>query len=186
MFFEHWQNREYAAGRKGKMPVMDPRAKLSELILALEMPMEEFRTYFDRKTATLVSVEETMLSQLEDGEEADPDDLAEWRKDEYEAAREIVSDDGSRFIPPPEKFDFDEYHVMEHYIRSIDHDDAANQLWLAIKGRGAFSRFKDTLHRLGIQQSWYDYLEEARKKFVIEWAEENNVAFEDDLNKSRK
>jgi len=164
---------------------MNPPAKLSDLILALEMPSEEFRTYFDRKTGAVVLVEETMLSRLEDGEEEDVGDLAEWRKEEYEVAKEIVSDNGSRFIPPPDKFEFHEYRVMEEFIRSMNDEEAADQLWQAIKGRGAFRYFKDTLHRLGIQQSWYDYLEEAQRAFVIEWAEENNVAFEDDLRKSR-
>jgi hypothetical protein len=165
---------------------MNPSVKLSDLILALEMPSEEFRHYFDRKTGAVVSVEETMLSSLEDGEEEDLDDLAEWQKEEYEVAKEIVADDGSRFLPPPDKFEFHEYRVMEEFIRSLDDNEAANQLWCAIKGRGAFRYFKDTLHRLGIQQSWYDYLEEAQREFVIEWAKENNVPFEDDLRKSRK
>jgi hypothetical protein len=165
---------------------MNPLAKLSNLIEALEMPLEEYRTYFDRKTGTLVSIEGSMLSSLEEGEEEDPDDLAEWQKKEYEVAKEIVGDDGSRFIPPPDNFEFHEYQVMEEFIRSIDDDAAANQLWRAIKGRGAFRYFKDTLHDLGIQQSWYDYLEEAQREFVIEWAKENNVPFEDDLRKPRK
>jgi hypothetical protein len=150
------------------------------------MTSEESRTYFDRKTGAVVLVEETMLSRLEDGEEEDLGDLAEWRKEEYEVAKEIVSDNGSRFIPPPDKFEFHEYHVMEELIHSIDDDEAADQLWRAIKGRGAFRIFKDTLHRLGMQQSWYDYLEEAQREFVIEWAKENNVPFEDDLRKSHK
>ena len=51
------------------------------------MPSEEFRTYFDRKTGTVVSVEATMLSSLEDGEEEDLDDLPEWQKKEYEVAK---------------------------------------------------------------------------------------------------
>ena len=57
-----------------------------------------------------------MLSGLEDGEEEDLDDFAEWQKEEYEIAREIVSDDGSRFLPPPDKFEFHEYRVMEEFI----------------------------------------------------------------------
>ncbi len=165
---------------------MNTPVKLSDLILALEMPLEEYRTYFDRKTGALVSVEETMLSSLEDGEEEKLDDLADWQEKEYEMAKEIVSDDGSRFIPPPDKFEFHEYRVMEEFIHSIDDDEAADQLWRAIKGRGAFRYFRDTLHRLGIQQSWYDYLEKAQREFVIKWAKENNVPFEDDLRKSHK
>ena len=165
---------------------MNPPAKLSDLIMALDMPSEEFCTYFDRKRGACVSVEESMLSLLEGGEEEALDVLAEWEKEEYEVAKEIVSDDGSRFIPPPDQYEFHEYRVMEEFIRSIDDNEAANQLWDAINGRGAFRYFKDTLHRLGIQQSWYDYLEKAQRAFVIEWAKESNVAFEDDLRKSRK
>jgi hypothetical protein len=127
-----------------------------------------------------------MLSRLEDGGEEDLDDLAEWQKEEYEVAKEIVSDDGGRFLPPPDTYEFHEYRVMEEFIRSMEDDEAADQLWRAIKGRGAFPYFKDTLHKLGIQQSWYDYLKEARREFVIKWAEENKVPFKDDLQKSRK
>jgi len=165
---------------------MNPPAKLSDLILALDMPSEEYCTYFDRKMGALVSVETAMLSRIEEGEEEDLDDLAEWQKEEYEVAKEIASDDGSRFLPPPDQFEFHEYRVMEEFIGTIDDDEDANQLWNAINGRGAFRYFKDTLHRLGIQQSWYDYLEEAKREFVIEWAKENNVAFEDDLRKPHK
>lgn len=165
---------------------MNPPAKLSELILAVEMPSEEFCTYFDRKTGALVSVEEWMLSSLEAGDEEDLDDFAEWQKEEYERAREIVADNGSRFLPPPDKFEFHEYQVMESFIRNIEDDATADQLWRAIKGRGAFRYFKDALHRLGIQQLWYDYLEEAQREFVIEWAAENDVAIEDDVRKPGK
>ncbi|MBN2242579.1 MAG: hypothetical protein JW793_07805 [Acidobacteria bacterium] len=127
-----------------------------------------------------------MISCLEEGEALDPDDLADWQEAEYEMAKEIVADDGSRFIAPPDDFEFNEYEVMEHFIGSVEDDETANRLLRAIKGRGAFRRFKDTVHRLGIQQSWYDYLEEAQREFVTEWAEENGVVVEDDLRKPGK
>jgi hypothetical protein len=186
LFFEICVNPEYAAETDEKEAYMNPPAKLSDLILALDMPSEEFRTYFDRNTGAVVLVEETMLSRLENGEDEDLGDLAEWETEEYKIAKEIVNDDGSRFIPPPDKFEFHEYRVMEEFIHSIDDNEAANHLWRAIKGRGAFRYFKDVLHRLGIQQSWYDYLDKAQREFVIQWAKENNVVFEDDLQKRRK
>jgi len=96
---------------------MNPPAKLSDLILALDMPSEEFRTYFDRKTGSFVSDEETMLSRLEDGEEQDPDDLAEWQKEEYEAAKEIVSDEGED---------------LPSFRRWIRRDSAQAERWLIL------------------------------------------------------
>jgi len=165
---------------------MNKPAKLSDLMLSLEMPSEDFCHYFDRKTGAVVTVEDALLSSLEDGAEEDSGDFEGWDREEYEAAKEIFGDDGSRFVSLPDKFDFDEYHVMEKFIRSLDDHEAASQLWNAIKGSGAFRYFKDTLHRLGIQQSWYDYLDAAQRKFVIEWARENDVPYKDDLRKPRK
>jgi hypothetical protein len=62
---------------------------------------------------------------------------------------------------------------------------AAEELWRAIKGHGAFHHFKDALYRLGIQDQWFGYRDQAIKAFVIGWAEANNVPYEDDI-KDRK
>jgi hypothetical protein len=53
----------------------------------------------------------------------------------------------------------------------------------AIKGKGAFRYFKDTINRLGLREQWFQYRDEALKEFVVEWAEANNVPYEDDLAK---
>ena len=104
-----------------------------------------------------------------------------------ETARAIVADhQGSRFIEPPSKFEFHEYQHMEEFIETISNPGIANQLWQAIRGRGAFRVFKDTLYRLGLQNRWYRYRDDAMKQFVIEWAEENNVAYQDDYRPTYK
>ena len=35
--------------------------------------------------------------------------------------------------------------------------------------------------RLRLEKRWYQYLDQAMKEFAIEWAEENDVRYEDDL-----
>ena len=77
-----------------------------------------------------------------------------------------MEDTGERFIDAPDKFDFHEYRHMERFIRSIPDESNAEQLWRAIKGKGAFRSFKDTLHRLGIEDRWYRYRDEAMKDFI--------------------
>ena len=69
---------------------------------------------------------------------------------------------------------------MERFIGSLSDERDADQLWRSIKGKGAFRYFKDTLHRLGIQDQWYRYRDDAMKACVIEWSEANSVACEDD------
>ena len=106
--------------------------------------------------------------------------LAEWEEEELEAAQEIVKDKSGRFIPAPDPFDFDEYHYMSRFIHTLQNRQAAEDLARAIKGRGAFRNFKDTLGRLGLLEQWYKYREDAVKEFVIAWAEANKVPYEDD------
>lgn len=94
-----------------------------------------------------------------------------------------MDDPGERFLFPPDKFAFHEYRHMERFIGLLSDAEAAEQLWHAIKGRSAFRYFKNTLHRLGIQGQWRRYRHEAMKEFVIDWAEANEVANEDDTRK---
>ena len=75
----------------------------------------------------------------------------------------------------PDKFDFHEYRQMERFIGTVEDDAASNELFRAINGKGAFRYFKDTASRLGLMDRWYEYREEAMRKFVIAWAEMNKV-----------
>ena len=148
---------------------------------AIELDSLEYCTYFDRQKGEIVSGERTMLGAFEEGDEERFADVPDWEKGVVETARAIADDDGSRFIHAPDPREFHECRHMELFIRSLADEEAAEQLWRAIKGRGACRHFKDTLYRLGLQDQWYQYRDEAMKQFVIEWAEANGVAYEDDL-----
>jgi hypothetical protein len=48
---------------------------------------------------------------------------------------------------------------------------AAEKLFIALDGKGAFRRFKDTLHRVDDDwlQAWYRWRDERPKAAVVEW-----------------
>lgn len=50
-------------------------------------------------------------------------------------------------------------------------EDAAEKLSIALNGKGAFRRFKDTLHRIDEQwlQAWYQWKDQRLKAAVDEW-----------------
>jgi hypothetical protein len=50
-------------------------------------------------------------------------------------------------------------------------EDAAEKLFIALNGKGAFRRFKDTLHRVDDQwqQAWYEWKDQRLKVAVDEW-----------------
>jgi hypothetical protein len=164
---------------------MNPAAKLSDLIDALEFDSDESTTRFDRQTGSIVRVVNSLLSAVEEGNEADDVDLPDWEKEEVDIARAIVADAGDRFIGVPDKFDFHEYRHMERFIRTVDDAEAAERLWRAIKGKGAFRYFKDTASRLKLLDKWYRYRDAAIKECVMEWAKVNEVPFVDDLRQDK-
>ena len=155
--------------------------KLSELIEALEFDFEETRTFVDLEDGCVVTVQKSVLSDVEKGDEEALSDVPDWQKDEVEIARAIVADSGKRFVTPPDKYEFHEYRQMERFIGTVRNSEAADQLWQAIKGKGAFRYFKDTADRLGLLNQWFQYRDDAMKEFVVDWAADNNVPYEDDV-----
>ena len=164
---------------------MNPPAKLSDLTDALEFESMDRRIYFDRHTGRIVSVSDSILSAVEEGQNEALKRLPDWQKEEVETARAIVNHSGDRFIDPPGKFEFNEHRHMEQFIGTLPHAETVEQLRRAIQGHGAFRQFRDTLRRLGVQDQWSGYCDTAKKEFVIGWAEANNVPYDDDL-KDRK
>jgi hypothetical protein len=159
--------------------------KLSVLIEALEFDSAEYVTRVDLQNGCVVSVDDAVLRAVEEGNEEALRNLPEWQKPEVEIARALLADPGKRFVEPPNKFDFHEYRHMERFILTVEDPAAAEQLWEAIKGRGAFRYFKGTASRLGLLQQWFQYRDDAMEQFVIAWAEARNVPYEDDI-KNRK
>ncbi|MFC1522860.1 UPF0158 family protein [Elusimicrobiota bacterium] len=166
---------------------MNPPAKLSDLIQTFEIETDtgEYHCYFDRKTGQVVLVDDTVYRHVEESDDEALEDVPEWQKEQIEIARAVLSDNEKRFISPPDKFDFHEYRHMERFIASLPDRSAADALFYAIKGRGAFRRFKDMLDQMGILDQWFKYREEAMKRYVIEWAEDKNVPYEDDTGSSK-
>ena len=166
---------------------MNPPAKLSDLLLALESPLDPDEHYarFDRQTGAIVSVERRLVDAAEAGEPLTPQELPAWQREEIEIAQAIANDESDRFIAPPSPFDFHEYSEMERFIGTVTDAAHAEQLWRALKGRGAFGRFKHAAERLGLLEAWFEYRETAMKEFVIAWAEAHEVAYIDDSVPSR-
>jgi hypothetical protein len=128
--------------------------KLSELIDDLEFESDEYGSWVDLENGRVVRVSHSLIRAVEKGNE-DAASLAE--EEEVEIARALVADSGERFVDAPGKFDFHEYRQMERFIGTVEDSAAAEQLWRAIKGKGAFRYFKDTAGRLGLLQQWYQY-----------------------------
>ncbi|NIS71984.1 MAG: hypothetical protein GTO12_24570 [Proteobacteria bacterium] len=158
---------------------MSVPVKLSEIVDGMEFQTNELSNYLNRKTGEVFPIGDEEFSAAEEGDSLE--DCPEWQQEVIEVARAILDDEkGETYIELPSKFDIHEYGIMEEFCLSISDEKISESLYRAIKGRGAFGRFKDGIHRFGVAEDWYEYRDEALKKIAKEWCEANNVEYIDD------
>ena len=81
------------------------------------------------------------------------------------------------YLPLPDRFEINEYHIMERFCLSVDDDDLREDLCDAIRGRGAFRRFKDRVQVYGIADDWYQYRDEALREIALDWREVHGIQY---------
>lgn len=138
---------------------------------------DEMTAYINKKTGELFTVGDEEAGYIEDGDE-DDDFIPEWQKEILPKVREVLESDD--FVPLPDKFEIHEYSIMERFCLSMEDDDLQDDLLNAIRGRGAFHRFKDIIHRKEIQDDWYSYRNDALKRIAVDFLEAEEITFVDD------
>ncbi len=121
------------------------KIKLKQVIDAIETANEVFTYFYDTETGETVYLQDEMIT----GE----------RDEELEELIENSSRD--RFLRFPTKYDIHEYSIMESFIESLPPGAARQELAGAIRGRGAFRRFKNGIRFHRIEQQWYDFQAQA-------------------------
>lgn len=84
------------------------------------------------------------------------------------------------WISCPNQQDLREYDIMVDFSRTVNDPHVYDLLAVALEGRGAFRRFKDTLHRVGLIDSWYKFRDDAFIEIARRWCEENDLPYEGD------
>jgi hypothetical protein len=131
---------------------------------------------------TLLPVDLEELSELLEaslGEEGGRIDLQTgevWHASTIDYFSEEELDESPDFDDPerwlyvgPEGSD-EAYRDMEDFIATVDDGGRADRLGIAIDGRGAFRRFKDTISRWPEEQErWYRFSDERKRGRAREW-----------------
>lgn len=167
---------------------MGASVKLKALIDEMQCQMDEWTSYFNKKTGEIVSVSdeefqaaEEGYAEEEDGETEDNEDFEELLdvdKDRVKLAADIL-ENRSDYIELPSKYDINEYEIMERFCLSIEDEKESNILLIAIKGSGAFRRFQEMIRQLGIEDDWYRFRDEEYKAIAIEWCNDNEIKYEE-------
>ena len=163
---------------------------LGMLIVAFEDASWMTNYYLDLETGQVVMITDDTRRQLEEfyretyeAEAEQPLDLAEvlrqsdlleWQRHALLEADQVKAGYGSRYIAVPTSHEG--YRDMEDFILTIRDERLQEQLWRAIRGRGAFRRFKDVLayhHRE--RERWLEFQEDRLQERVLEWLESEGI-----------
>ena len=136
------------------------KIRLQQVIQAIEEADDVFTSFLDTKTGKTVYL-------------ADP--LMTGETDETLAAE--MEDTPERFLRFPTKYEIHQYRIMEDFIDQLSPGKAQEELAYAIRGKGAFRRFKQSVRYHGLEQRWYDYLAEAYRELAIRWCDEEGLEY---------
>ena len=135
---------------------------LKQVIQAIEEASEVFTSFWDTKTGKTVYLADPLMTDLTEDDKA----LAA-----------AIEDMPERFLRFPTKYEIHQYRMMENFIDQLSPGKAQEELVYAIRGKGAFRRFKQSVRYHGLEQRWYDYLAEAYRELAIRWCEEEGLEY---------
>jgi aminoglycoside 6'-N-acetyltransferase I len=137
---------------------------------------DRYTAYFDKRDGKVHGFEDRFLGYAEDGET--PNNLTARELECGEDAKAFLdSFDEDALVPLPGKYDFREYDVMEEFGELQANSDNAGKILDAIRGNGAFRKFRAAVERLGLLKEWYAYRDRAFRDFVMSWCDRYGIDY---------
>ena len=152
---------------------MTIQVKLQDILEGMDFQSDEQPSFLNLSTGEVVSITDEELRAAEN--DAPLEDFPEWQHDAIRIAGEIVAAD--HYLPLPDHFAINEYQIMERFCLSVDDEDMRDDLCDAIRGRGAFRRFKDRVQACGIAEAWYRYRDAALREIAVAWCEAHGIPY---------
>lgn len=138
------------------------KIKLQVVIDAIEEATETYTSFYDTKTKETVYLPDAFMTGETD-----------------EELLEMLENEPDRFLRFPTKYDIHEYSIMEAFVDYLPPGKIKSELIGAIRGKGAFRRFKQSIRYHGIEQLWYDYQANAYRELAERWCRDNEIEYEE-------
>lgn len=147
---------------------------------------DELTYYLDLHTGKVVLVTESDRAILDDAWDNLDDDamldeamlrrylqdanLPAWQAESALQALPVDLDADDRFHPIPQQTSWEGYSDMEEFIESLGESHLADLLAVAIRGKGAFRRFKDILGDYPTErQAWFSFERARQRERMVTW-----------------
>jgi hypothetical protein len=154
---------------------MSVPVKLNDIIEALRLANDSVTYYLDRRTGQVEIITEDISAAMEEDDSVD--DNPDWLSEAVSSAREFQNDDGEHFVELPSKVDINDYAIMEEFSRKYPNSRVSETLLEAIRGKGAFQRFKDLISKLTLQNKWNQFQDQWYEEIAVDWLEANGIPY---------
>lgn len=151
------------------------KVKIDDIIDAVDFDSDMSESYLNTKTEQVCMFTDEELLAAEKG--VDLSDSAEWYREAVASAKHYLENQDD-YLSLPEKYDFNEYRIIEKFIARVVIPKQSEMLSRSIHGKGAFRRFKTELEKLGLLDEWHKYRGQKLREFVEFWCKENKIDFE--------
>ena len=125
------------------------------------------------------NIDETFYLNEENGRVWESFDSEQFYIDNGEKVDEGMIDSS---IPLSTSYEINNYNIMVDFIHTLSDAQVQTQLLIAIQGKGAFRRFKDSCVNYGLIREWNRFQNHAYYELAKEWCEGNRIDFEDDVD----
>lgn len=151
--------------------------KLEDLVSEIELQINDTFTFISTKTGEVITLTREEIGAAEDDKPLEY--FPEWQRENIEKAISIIEDEDGVYVDFTLRNDYNEYEIMQDFIRTLEDEDIREEMYEVIQGRGAFRRFKDGIMEHGVDKHWYRYKESKIKELVIEWCKEHDIEIEE-------
>jgi hypothetical protein len=149
--------------------------KLQVIVDEMNMASDEMTAYINCKTGDLVTLTDEDVSYAE--EDNDSLFIPDWQQETVDKAKQVLADD--QYIELPGSYEIHEYEIMERFCHTVENERLKHVLLQAIKGRGAFRSFKDSIHRENFEKEWFAFKDSAFKSIAVDFLKNEGIPFTD-------
>lgn len=146
---------------------------LRDLASELQMLNAETTGYLNTRTGETALFSEEEIALAENGAD---EFTAEWQTEIAEKVLVVRASDD--WIELPSAFDFNDYRIMRDFCESVPPDAGGERLMSAIRGSGAFRRFRDEIVRLDFETPWYAFRDAAYERILADWLTARDLPFD--------
>jgi hypothetical protein len=171
------------------------RCNVAELVAAFDDASAEVSAYLDLDTGEVIRVTPDARMELDGIYPELPEEpmdeetrtaafaavferqgTPEWMQEVVREADVIERDFGTRFLALPQHDSREAYADMEAFIETVNSPQLEERLWVAIRGRGAFRRFKNELIDDPAEITrWFGFKDARMRARVLQWLADEGI-----------